>query len=75
MEWKKYVYADLKSVDYPSFKTASLSPEQLRKWNKKAYSSFYLRGSYVWKRIKKMVTMKDLKTGVAGLRMLIDLVK
>lgn len=74
-EWKKYVYADLKSLDYPSFKTATLSQEELRKWNKKAYSSFYLRGSYIWKRTKKMGSMKDLKTGVAGLRMLIDLVK
>lgn len=74
-DWKKYVYADLKSVDYPSFKTATLSPEELRKWNKKAYSSFYFRGSYIWKQIKKIGSMKDLKTGVAGLRMLIDLVK
>ncbi|MCW4015782.1 MAG: B12-binding domain-containing radical SAM protein [Candidatus Bathyarchaeota archaeon] len=74
-EWKKYVYADLKSMDYPTFKTATLSPEELRKWNKKAYSSFYFRGAYLWKRIKKLGSITDMKTNVAGLRMLIDLVK
>ena len=74
-KWDEYVYADLKSVDNPAFETTSLSRQELGEWNKKAYASFYLRWSYLWKRLKKMTSFGELKTNIAGLRMLIDLVK
>lgn len=74
-EWKNFVYADLKSMDYPAFKTETLTPEELRRWNKKAYSSFYFRAGYLLKRMKKLGSLKDMKTNFAGLRMLLDLVK
>jgi len=74
-KWDEYVYADLKSIDTPGFGTKTLSREELRAWNKKAYTSFYLRWRYVWKRVRKMTSLGDLKTNVSGLRMVIDLIK
>ena len=74
-KWDEYVYADLKSVDNPAFETEILSREELGEWNKKAYTSFYLRWSYVWKRLKKMTSFGELKTNIAGLRVLIDIVR
>jgi radical SAM superfamily enzyme YgiQ (UPF0313 family) len=74
-KWEEYMYADLKSVDNPGFGTKTLSGEELREWNKKAYTSFYLRWHYVWKRLRKMTSLGDLKTNVSGLRMVIDLIK
>ena len=74
-QWDKYVYADLKPVDNPAFETKNLNKNELRKWNKRAYTSFYLRRSYALKRLARMTTSGELRTNVAGLRMLIDLVK
>jgi len=74
-QWDRYVYADLKPVDNPVFGTKNLNKEELRKWNKRAYTSFYLRRSYALKRLARMTTSGELRTNVAGLRMLIDLVK
>ena len=74
-KWEEYMYADLKSVDNPGFGTKTLSGEELREWNKKAYTSFYLRWSYVWKRLRKMKSLGDLKTNVSGSRLVIDLIK
>jgi radical SAM superfamily enzyme YgiQ (UPF0313 family) len=74
-KWDEYVYADLKSVDNPCFKTKTLSREELGEWNKKAYASFYLRWHYVWKRLRKTTSLRELKTNIAGLCMLIDLIR
>jgi radical SAM superfamily enzyme YgiQ (UPF0313 family) len=74
-KWDEYVYAELKSLDSSGRGTKTLSGEDLRAWNKKAYKSFYLRWRYVWKRFRKMTSVGDLKTNVSGLRMVIDLIK
>jgi radical SAM superfamily enzyme YgiQ (UPF0313 family) len=74
-KWEEYTYADLKSVGNPGFGTKTMSREELNEWNKKAYASFYFRWRYVWKRLRKMTSLGDLKTNVSGLRMVIDLIK
>jgi len=74
-KWEEYTYANLKSAGNPGFGTKTLSREELAEWNKKAYMSFYLRWSYVWKRLRKMTSIGDLKTNVSGLRMVVDLIK
>jgi radical SAM superfamily enzyme YgiQ (UPF0313 family) len=73
--WNGYVYADLKSVGSSFSELTTMSGEELREWNKKAYSSFYLRWGYVWKRLKKMTSFAELTTNAIGLRMLLDLIK
>jgi radical SAM superfamily enzyme YgiQ (UPF0313 family) len=73
-KWDEYVYADLKSIGNAAFETKTMSRQELGEWNKKAYTSFYLRWSYVWKRLRKMNSLGELKTNIAGLRMLTDLI-
>jgi len=74
-QWSKYVYADLRPDDNPAFETKNLTREELREWNKRAYTSFYLRWTYASKRLAKTTSPGELRTNLAGLRMLIDLVK
>lgn len=73
--WDKYVYASLKSIGTPAFETKTLSGQELREWSKRAYISFYLRWSYIWKRLKRITSLEELKINIAGLRILIDLIK
>jgi anaerobic magnesium-protoporphyrin IX monomethyl ester cyclase len=73
--WDGYVYADLTSISNSAFEISSMSRQELRKWNRKAYTSFYLRRGYIWKRLKKMTSADELKTNLIGFRMLLDLVK
>lgn len=74
-EWDKYVYAKLDAGLSTAFEIESFSRQELEAWNKKAYISFYLRLSYIWKRLSKMRTLGGLRTNIAGLRMLIDFAK
>ena len=74
-EWDRYVYADLKPVRDSNSGVTTVSTKDLQEWNKKAYTSFYWRRSYVWKRLKKMTSFSELKTNAKGLRILLDLVK
>ncbi len=74
-EWDSYVYVDLKSVHGSTFEITIMSRQELAEWNRKAYSSFYLRWRYVWKRMRKMTSLGEFKTNAIGLRMLIDMVK
>jgi anaerobic magnesium-protoporphyrin IX monomethyl ester cyclase len=70
--WNGYVYADLESVDNPSFNSKLLSRAELGSLNKKAYMAFYLRWRYLAKRLKKMRTVDDFRTSVSGLSMLLQ---
>ena len=73
-EWDEYGYANLRSLNMPAFETKTLSREELGEWNKKAYTSFYLRLGYVWKRLKNTRSLGELRTNIAGLYMLMDLI-
>jgi anaerobic magnesium-protoporphyrin IX monomethyl ester cyclase len=73
-KWDTYVYADLNSVSNATFETKTMSRQELGEWTKKAYTSFYLRWRYVWKRLSKMNSLGELRTNTAGLRMLTDLI-
>jgi anaerobic magnesium-protoporphyrin IX monomethyl ester cyclase len=72
--WGRYVYSNLKSVCIPNIEFTTISGKELSEWNKKAYSSFYLRRGYIWKRMKKMNSFGELRADIIGLRMLLDLV-
>jgi radical SAM superfamily enzyme YgiQ (UPF0313 family) len=74
-KWDEYVYHGPMSLGTQGFGTETLSREELRKWNKKAYTSFYFRWHYVWKKLRNMTSISDLKTNISGLRMVIDLIK
>lgn len=71
-EWDKYVYADLRHLDNVIFETKLFDKSEMKKWSKKAYSSFYLRHSYLWKRLKRIRSVAELKANIAGLCMFLE---
>jgi radical SAM superfamily enzyme YgiQ (UPF0313 family) len=73
-EWDKYFY-HWPGTNKPVSAVDTLSSKEIRQWVRRAHLSFYLRGSYVWKRLKKMKSLGEFHTNVAGLRMLFDLIK
>jgi anaerobic magnesium-protoporphyrin IX monomethyl ester cyclase len=72
-DWDGYVYADLRSVRNSAFEISNINSEELRIWSKKAYTSFYLRWGYIWKKLKKIRSLDDLKANISGLSILKDL--
>jgi len=73
--WNDYVYAELRSFDFPAFQTSTLKKEDLKKWNIKAYRSFYFRFNYLYKRFRKIRSVNELKLNAQGLFMLTKLVR
>lgn len=71
-KWDDYAYAKLGDINNAVFVTKTLSSQELRAWLKEAYVSFYLRPSYIWKKLKKTRSLGELKTNVTGLRMLLQ---
>lgn len=74
-KWDDFIYASLKSSSAPVFETESLSKEDLREWNAKAYKEFYFRLSYIWKRFIGIQSIGDLKTNIKGFLMFLDMVR
>jgi len=74
-DWDDYIYAGLRSIDYPAFETNTLNNEDLKRWDIQAYRSFYLRFHYLFKRIKKIRSFSEMKTHVKGLLMLLEMTR
>jgi len=74
-DWDDYVYAELRSIDFPAFETSTLTKEDLQKWNNEAYRSFYFRPHYLYKRLKKTGSFGELKLNAKGLRMFTELLR
>jgi len=72
--WDDYTYASLTSIDGVGFRTRVLSRTELRELNKEAYLSFYFRWHYLWKKLRRIRHMGELKTYISGFRMLMDLI-
>lgn len=73
--WDNFIYANRGSVSAPVFETALLSKDDLQKWNIKAYKEFYLRFSYIWERLKKTNSIRNLKTNIRGLGMFLQMLR
>jgi len=74
-DWNNYIYAGLRSIDYPAFETNTLNKEDLKRWNIRAYRSFYLRFHYFFKRLKKIRSFSEMKTNVKGLLVLLEMTR
>jgi radical SAM superfamily enzyme YgiQ (UPF0313 family) len=72
-DWDDYIYAGLRSTNYPAFVTSTLNKADLKKWDIRAYRSYYLRSHYFFKRIKKIRSFSEVKTSVEGLLMLLEM--
>jgi radical SAM superfamily enzyme YgiQ (UPF0313 family) len=73
--WDGYVYADLKSMKGGACEMTKMSSQELLNWNRKAYTSYYLRPRYIWMRLKKMSSLDELKTNAKGFHMLLAFLK
>jgi len=74
-DWDDYIYAGLRSTNYPAFVTSTLNKADLKKWDIQAYRSCYLRPHYFFKRIKKIRSFSEVKTSVEGLLMLLEMTR
>jgi len=74
-DWDDYIYAGLRLSNYPAFVTSTLNKEDLKKWDIRAYRSFYLRFHYLFKRMKKIRSFSEMKTNVNGLLMLLEMTR
>jgi len=70
--WDKFVYAGVGSggIQAPVLTTKSLDAKALEYWAKKAYREYYFRPSYIFQKILKIRSLKDLKMYYSGYKML-----
>jgi len=73
-DWDNFFYARTGSTTTPIFKNDSLTHSELKKWNVRAYKEFYLRPSYIWKSLKSIKSIDDLKASYNGLKMFLDMI-
>jgi radical SAM superfamily enzyme YgiQ (UPF0313 family) len=51
----------------------TLKAEEVNQFYRKAYRQFYLRPSYIWKRLRQLRSWHDIKTSLRGLRAILDI--
>jgi anaerobic magnesium-protoporphyrin IX monomethyl ester cyclase len=73
--WEDYIYAGSGGSGTPVFESPSLRRDDIFNWVKRAYREFYLRPSYIWRRLRRTTSIGDLKVNLSGLSMLLSSVK
>ncbi len=61
--WKNYTTV---AISQPPMILPNLTPNSLRNWQSRALREFYFRPSYIWKRIKEIRSLSDIKTLLDG---------
>jgi radical SAM superfamily enzyme YgiQ (UPF0313 family) len=69
--WRNYACV---STSQSPMLLPNLSPERLRYWQARALREFYFRPVYIWKRIKEVKNIKDVKTLFSGLALFLKIV-
>jgi len=69
--WKNYASV---ATSEPPMVLPNLSPRRLRYWQARALREFYFRPAYVWKRIKEIRNIKDIKTLFDGIILFLKIV-
>lgn len=69
--WEDYVYAGSGEGNAPVFESSSLSRADILYWQKRAYREFYLRFSYICRRLRRSTSIGDIKVNLNGLSMLL----
>ena len=65
--WRKYTLGELDTQPLPYFETREYTSDDLEKMINEAYRSFYLRPSYIMRRLVKVRTASELWHGMKGL--------
>jgi radical SAM superfamily enzyme YgiQ (UPF0313 family) len=70
--WEKFVYGGVGAggIQAPVLTTESLAASDLEYWTKKAFREFYLRPSYIMKRLLSVRSIGDLMTYYNGYKMM-----
>ena len=73
-DWDKWVYVNLGSVKEKPSITANefMGPEELTKLAVLGYKRFYLRPSYIFRRLRKCLSWRGLKMNINGVKMLVE---
>jgi anaerobic magnesium-protoporphyrin IX monomethyl ester cyclase len=71
ISWDSFVYAGTDNPTTPVFESDKLTRDDLKKWLKKAYRDFYLRPAYLWQRLRRCTSLKEIRMNLKGLGMLL----
>lgn len=72
-EWDKLVYESLSDMDMPFLFSKDLSEIDLVYWRRRAYKEFYIRPSYILKRLFSIRDLRNLRMYCNGLKTLLNL--
>ncbi|MDD5085748.1 MAG: radical SAM protein, partial [Candidatus Omnitrophica bacterium] len=67
-EWKDFT---LVSNNKPPLNLPGVSADEIEQWKKRAYREFYMRPSYVWKKLSEIQSPRDLKNIYEGAKLLL----
>ena len=70
--WEKFVYSGVGSggIAAPVLTTKAMSAQDLEMWAKQAYREYYFRPSYIFKKLLRIRSFKDLMMYYQGYKML-----
>lgn len=71
--WKDYTLLKVTRPDFPHIETEYWDNEQLQRMLKKAYSAFYLRPGFLWKRLAELRSWERVRDLVGGARVLMSI--
>ena len=69
--WESFIYAGTDNPTTPVFESDNLSREDLKKWIRHAYRKFYLRPSYLWRRLRRCTSWREIRMNLKGFGMLL----
>jgi anaerobic magnesium-protoporphyrin IX monomethyl ester cyclase len=70
-DWKNFIYAGTDNPTTPVFESDKLGREDLKYWIRHAYRSFYMRPSYLWQRLSRCTSWREIRMNLKGLGMLL----
>jgi anaerobic magnesium-protoporphyrin IX monomethyl ester cyclase len=69
--WESFIYAGTDNPTTPVFESDKLTRDDLKNWIRQAYRRFYLRPSYLWQRLRRCTSWREIRMNLKGLGMLL----
>jgi anaerobic magnesium-protoporphyrin IX monomethyl ester cyclase len=70
--WESFIYAGTDNPTNPVFESDNLSRDDLKRWTARAYRRFYLRPSYIWPRLRRCTSWREIRMNLKGSGMLLQ---
>jgi anaerobic magnesium-protoporphyrin IX monomethyl ester cyclase len=71
VSWDSFVYAGTDNPTTPLFESDKLTREDLKTWLTQAYRDFYLRPGYIWQRLRRCTSYREISLNFKGFGMLL----